>query len=341
MIRSVARCALIATIAASGFGCSIGDDATSTSRTARTTTTTTAATPSTVGRSVTQALLDQVCSGAPSITDAGVISAPQITEASGLVASRDQPGVWWVHNDSGDSARIFAIDDSGQLLDLVGLAGADNRDWEDIAIGPGASPEEPDQIYVGDIGDNALLQNDVEGARDSIQVFRLDEPIVDTGASAGAQPPPVPVDTLTFVYPDGPHDAESLLVDPIEGDLLIITKNWARAGDSGVYRAPVGLQNGSTTTLEHVATVPIEPGTLVTGADVSPDGTVVALRSYGAVDLYERPAGSPLWSAFDQTPCAGPVPIESQGEAIGFAADGASYMTVSEGDEPDLHRTTG
>ena len=132
---------------------------------------------------------------------------------------------------------------------------------------------------------------------------------------------------------------EAMVVDPVSGDLVFVTKEWSRLGTSGVYRSPAGLAAGSTTTLERVGEVPLEPGTLVTGADVTRDGSLVALRSYGAVDLYRRPAGEPLWAAFSTTPCSGPSPGELQGESIAFAPDGGSYMTVAEGPDPVLHLT--
>jgi hypothetical protein len=107
-----------------------------------------------------------------------------------------------------------------------------------------------------------------------------------------------------------------------------------------VFRGDAAAEDGSTTELELVGSVPLEPGTLVTAADVTRDGSLVALRSYGAVHLYERPAGEPLWAAFETTPCEGPVPTEQQGESLGFAPDGSSYLTVSEGEQQTLHRTT-
>ena len=106
-----------------------------------------------------------------------------------------------------------------------------------------------------------------------------------------------------------------------------------------MFRAPGGAPAGSSTVLESEGALDLRLATLVTGIDVSPDGAVVALRSYDGVDLYPRPAGRPLWSAFDEQPCAGPHPLEKQGEAIGFAADGGSYATIGEGESPTLHLT--
>lgn len=293
------------------------------------------------GDSPTAALLESICTGAATIVDAGVIASPDISEASGLAASRRNPGAWWIHNDSGDSARLFAIDAAGALLATVALDGADARDWESIAVGP-PEVDGAATVYLGDTGDNSVMR-DPSGGRGSIRVYRFTEPRLASGEAGSAgtagEQLRASVDTLVFEFPEQAHDVEALLVDPVSGDLVVVTKDWQRTGVSQVFRASADAAAGSTTTLELVGSVPLEPGTLVTAADTSPDGAVVALRSYGAVHLYERPAGEPLWAAFETVPCEGPSPGEIQGESLGFDLDGASYLTVSEGAGQVLHRT--
>src|SRR4051812_21724822 len=102
----------------------------------------------------------------------GHVATPAATELSGLVLSRAHRGVLWTHNDSGDRARGFAIAPDGRLLGEVAVTGAENFDWEDIAIGPG--PGSRDTLYVGDIGDNVAQRSD-------IAVYRMQEPAVDSG----------------------------------------------------------------------------------------------------------------------------------------------------------------
>jgi hypothetical protein len=288
----------------------------------------------------TQQLLASVCTGAAEIADTGVIATPEIGEASGLAASRRNAGAWWIHNDSGDDARMFAIDAEGELLATVELDGAIARDWESIAVGPPVEglPGEGGTatVYLGDTGDNSVIR-DPSAGRGSIRIYRFAEPVIDPAARD--QQVTASVDTIVFEFPEGPRDVEALMVDPLEGDLVVVTKDWQRSGVAEVYRAPADAAAGSTTTLERVGSVPLEAGTLVTAADTSPDGSVVALRSYGAVNLYERPEGEPLWAAFETVPCEGPVPSEIQGEALGFDLDGGSYLTVSEGTGQTLHRT--
>ncbi len=75
-------------------------------------------------------------------------------ESSGLVVSKKNPNTIWVNNDSGDTARLFAISTTGALRGIYALDGATAFDWEDIAMGPGPKKNVP-YLYVGDTGDNA------------------------------------------------------------------------------------------------------------------------------------------------------------------------------------------
>jgi hypothetical protein len=267
----------------------------------------------------------------------GTIASAALDETSGIAASRRVGGVWWVHNDSGDTARVFAIGTDGRDLGEYALAGATAVDWEDIAAGPGPTAG-VSYLYLADIGDNAK-------SRGSVQVYRVAEPLVDPSAAPGPPQTLNDVAQLNFTYPDGSHDAEGFIVDPSTGQLFVVTKDLA-GGVAQVYRAPANLAGGSTTTLTHVATVSLGAGQGVTGADVSPAGDVVGLRTYLAVFLFPRASGEPLSQAFTQPSCAGAAPpfgsassaSEPQGEAIGFTRDGRGYVTVSEGAHPPLHR---
>jgi hypothetical protein len=271
---------------------------------------------------------DAACRGTLVTSTPGTVASPAVVELSGIGAGRLTDGVWWVHNDSGDSARVFAVGSDGRDLGEYALGGASAIDWEDIAVGPGPLAG-MNYLYVGDIGDNAKT-------RASIQVYRVLEPAVDT--SVTTPPPPqtlTGVAKLTFVYPDGPHDAEALLVDPSSGEVFILTKDFS--GIAQVFRAPANLAAGSSTTLTSVGTVSLGSGGAVTAADVTPTGDVVGLRTYFSVRLFPRVAGTPLVQSFAQPPCAGATVSEAQGEAIGFTRDGRGYVTASEGAHPALH----
>jgi len=281
-------------------------------------------------------LFQAACSGWLKVTNAGTVTDPAIDEASGIAASRANPGEWWVHNDSGDSARFFLIDGSAKVRATVEVDGATAHDWEDIAVGAPYRAPTGGSVYLADIGDNGAMKPNGT-TRPDIQVYRVTEPVVPKGAAPTTLH--VTAEKFTFTYPDGGHDAETLMVDPATNDLLIVTKNWSLLGRSSIYRAPADLKPGSTTVLQKVGDVKVPRATLVTGGDISTDGSVIALRSYTAVRLYKRTAGQSVAAALGSKPCTGPRPREKQGEAIGFALDGASYATISEGTDPVLHLT--
>ncbi len=253
---------------------------------------------------------------------AGVVKSNLVREASGIVASRQSPGVLWVHNDSGDAARIFAIDAKAVFLGVCNIAGARARDWEDIAVGPGPDPNRH-YLYLGDIGDN-------QGRHPDVTVYRVPEPRVDAGFPFGATTAG-PADAVVLTYPDGPRDAETLLVDPLTRDIYIISK---REMFSKVYLAPWPQSTTQRTEMQPVALLPW--GFAVAG-DVSPDGRRVIVRSMLNASLWNRPVGAPLWQAFAGEQVQLPLMDEPQGEGICFDGKGAGYFTIGETDYPPLY----
>jgi hypothetical protein len=285
-----------------------------------------------------------LCRATPSVL--GRIQAPDIKEASGMAASRRNDGVLWVHNDSGDTARVFALDRTGALLGTYSLAGAAAVDWEDMAIGPGPD-DGVDYLYLADIGDNNAVRSEID-------VYRVPEPQVPLTSDIRLGGEISGVDKLVFHYPDHAHDAETLLVDQANGDLVIVTKELT-APPSLVFRAPTSVQPNTPYTLEQVGQIdfkalpsavsipddapPIPRGVpfLPTGGDVSPNGSFIAIRTYGTVWIWYHAKGSPLWDAFASAPCEAPSTIEPQGEAIAFDPNGRGYTTASEGTNVPLN----
>jgi hypothetical protein len=280
-------------------------------------------------------VLQAACNGTLTASTTGQVANASVVEASGIAASRLVDDVYWVHNDSGNAAEVYAIGGDGRDLGTYTVSNATNQDWEDIAVGPGPVAGVP-YLYLADIGDNAK-------ARENVAVYRVPEPTVNPAAPTGGT---LTAEKLTFTYPDGAHDAEAFVVDPVSGDLFVITK---AIGGAQVFRAPAGLAAGSTTMLTQVATVSL--GFLVdvvTGADVSPSGDTIALRTYTSVLMYQRLPNQPLASAFSGQVCLGAAPglgtapnQELQGEAIGFTRSGNGYVTVAEGAHPSVHRFLG
>ncbi|MBC7645333.1 MAG: hypothetical protein H7123_09405, partial [Thermoleophilia bacterium] len=199
----------------------------------------------------------------------GRTSDPRLTEISGVVASATRPDTYWVHNDSGDSPRVFSLNEHGDVLSEVTVKGAKARDWEDIAIGPGSRPG-VSAVYVADTGDNLHI-------RRSVQVYRFDEPSA-TDTSVDAQ-------RLNFQFPDHlSHNVESVFVDPRTGDLMMVGKR-DKSG-ARLYRAPKTMVDAGGGRLESAGLLDIGP--LATGADISADGSQIVVRPYSRAYLWRR-----------------------------------------------------
>ena len=278
---------------------------------------------------------DEPCARFGSGVVSGHVESSKLTEISGVVASRRHPGVYWTHNDSGGRPEFYALTLDGTDLGAYPLTGATAVDWEDIAIGPkrGATGS---YLYAGDIGDNAAELPGVMGTpRDHITVYRVAEPAAAPhapGATLGG------VEKFTLHYPAGANDAEAMLVDPVSGDLVIITKS--PLGLSRVMVAPAAsLIDGATITLVDAGGIQIIPpvkvstfpGTWLTGADISPDGSLILLRTYQQVLAFTRAPGQSVPDALQGERCVAPSVDEQQGEAVAIAADMSRYVTVSEG----------
>ncbi len=257
----------------------------------------------------------------------GVVDKEAGKEISGLAASRRHPGVLWVNND-GAKERLFAISTNGNALAAVKLP-VQIADAEDLAMGPGPGGTNESWIYLGDIGDN-------ERKRASVQVLRFPEPVLPPQTKKK-----LPVirlekwETLVLRYPDGPHNAEALLVDNVTGDLFIATKEPTRAR---VYRAARGeLRPGLTTRLTLVRDLAMND---ISGGGISPDGGFIVLRRERTAWAWKREVGQTVVEALQagagRVPVVGP-PLEPNGETIAFAADGGGYFTISEGERPAIY----
>lgn len=254
----------------------------------------------------------------------GPIADP-LVELSGLVASRAQPGVFFAHNDSGDSPRFFALATTGAIAQTYVLDGGLASDWEDIALGPCPTGT---CVYLGDIGDNLRV-------RTNYAIYRVPEPTVLAGTTS------VPWERFSYEYPGGAkHNSEAIFMHPVTGRLYLVTKE--DASPSEVYRFPLPFDSSRTATLEFVATLTV-PGATdrpLTAADVNVCGTAVLLRMYNRlVELRLPPGETDFERIFSVDPVTVPFANEGQGEAVAYGADGQSYFTASEKlvDPPPLY----
>ena len=232
-----------------------------------------------------------------------------IDEASGIADSKANTGHLWVQQDSGNPNDIALLAQNGVLLKKIIIKSAVNRDWEDLATGPGPVSG-TNYIYLGDIGDNAL-------AASEYNIYRFPEPLSSTDTVFNWE-------KLTFSYPDGSHDAEAMMVDNATKDIFIITK---QDSPSRVYRIPYP-QN---TTGDNIA---IFAGTLsfggATGAAISNDGTEMLVRTYTSVYYWKKTASQSIEELLASNPVTLETQFEPQGEAICFKNDRSGFFTLSE-----------
>jgi hypothetical protein len=270
-----------------------------------------------------------VCPSVLPTTKEGQLQDDQVDEASGLVASHKNPGVYWVHNDSGDSARAFALDGQGRALARLELSNVDANDIEDIALARGKAGA-PDMLYLADTGNNIKRHP-------TVQLYRVAEPLLDlrkdhvTVERAAEE--------FEVRYEDGKHDAETLLVDPESGDLFLVAKSHLLLREElvGVYRiAASELRAGKPATARKVATIALGP---TTGGDIAPDGSAIMVRNYWSAMYWPRAPGESVGQAMSRPGCRLPVSdVAHQGESLAFSADGKAYLTVPEGSHPTIYR---
>lgn len=243
----------------------------------------------------------------------GTPDEASLEELSGLVSAG---GLLYAVGDSGSDRAVAVMDGNCAVQRWLPLP-VDPYDVEDMASGPDG------RLWLADTGDNGRR-------RETVALIAMDR---DTGAG----------ELHRLTYPDGPHDAETVLVQR-DGTPLIVTKEVFGAGN--VYR-PVGgvavgdLASPGPTPLEKVGTLdvsatngvddattgsgttaPAVHSTMFTGGAVSPDGTVAAVRSYSDVFLFSAPDGD-LATAFAAGPAVrAHVPEQPQGESVAFTEDG-------------------
>jgi hypothetical protein len=233
-----------------------------------------------------------------------LVHLPPLPEASGLAIGRSAR--LWMHNDSG-AAELIAVDTEGAVAGRLTLDGARVEDWEAIASGPCGNGT---CLFIGDIGDN-------DASRKQITVYRVAEP-AEPGGSVKAE-------AFHATYPDGAHDAETLIVAP-DGILFIVTK-----GDTGpiaVYRFPRDIKSGSTVKLERVGKAIAEkPGdkARITDGSISRDGNWVVLRTKTALMFYRGDAF--MRGEFEEVRRVDVSSLkEPQGEAVVFGPGNTVYL---------------
>jgi len=214
----------------------------------------------------------------------------RITGSSGLV--RDPSAdIYWTVNDSGDEGTAYGVRDDGNVEGIVAFRAAP-RDVEAVAMSGR-------RLYVADIGDN-------RARRAFVTVYYFNDPEPNNRT--------VSYRSYDFSYPDGAHDAETLLVDG-SGRLYLVTKE----AKGGIYQAPENPSRQGINQLERVGDAPA----FVTDGVFLPDGKGIALRTYVSVLVLDEDSYRPVARAA--------TPPQQQGESLALALDGRSLLLGSEG----------
>jgi hypothetical protein len=236
-----------------------------------------------------------------------------IDESSGIIKSRRYPdkNVFWTHNDSGDSARIFAVDGTGKLLREVAIPKAKNVDWEEITM------DEQGRLIICDTGDNFRK-------RKTIELYRIKEP-----DALDANEKVADAETFRFRYPkgEGPFDAEAVLV---RGEnAYLFTKETDR---TRCYRLPLPeIPPADGKPVEAVRVAESNTFSVATGAAITSDGRHVALLNYIVIVVVDLPA------PFEKLP-DGPAQLLTSPRRLRYAFLGQTEAIAWDGD--DLVLTT-
>jgi hypothetical protein len=251
----------------------------------------------------------------------GRLDHPPIREASGIVASRKHPGIFWVHNDSGNPPAIYAVKRDGRLVRefVVGVA---NLDWEDIAT------DDAGHLFLGDIGNN-------EGRLPIRVIYRIDEP---DPAKPAKEPLPVTLSSY-YRFPSRAErfDAESLVIE--KGRALIVAKTFDKR-PAEIYAIPLDPPASllKPALPELVGTLPgfTEP---VTGASLSDDGKWLAACSLEVTRVYERGAGGWKFLGSVRYLAEGIEAITWDGRDLLIAGEGRGIYRIKDGSWRDDPRS--
>jgi len=273
----------------------------------------------------------------PAVERIAKIEHKPLDEISGLARST-RYDVWWVHNDSGDRARIFAIDGEGRVVypswlaekyrgetasdddarepwPGIAIENAANVDWEELAlIG--------DKLFIAEMGNNG-------NARRDLGVYVLNEPNPRAVDRARA------LKFLPVVYPDQEEfpakqwqfDCEAIFGH--EGKLYFLTKHRID-GIAMSIRRGTKLYRLDTehTDRENVLTLIERHETIgpPTACSLSPDGRFLAVLGLVEVWVFERPKTGDAW-------LSGPgrmlkLPFAQTKQAEGICWDDAETLRI-------------
>lgn len=258
-----------------------------------------------------------------------ILEDKRLNESSGLTPGVRDPSVFWTMNDSGGEPCVFAIDRSGKTRAKVRVRDAANFDWEDIASGK--NEQGAPTLFIGDIGDNLFI-------RASIQVYQIPEPEINAPGQPVEEIETAAPQIWRANYPDGRHNAESLLLHPQTRRLYILTKS--DDGRCALYAFPQTLQPKVSMVLEKVADLAFpslirvgkrpHDNCMTTGASFSPDGSRMVVSTYSSLYEWLLPREKSLAEALKQAPVRIEPELLRQTEGVCYDRDSLTLWITSE-----------
>ncbi|MDJ0699292.1 MAG: endonuclease/exonuclease/phosphatase family protein [Woeseiaceae bacterium] len=269
----------------------------------------------------------------PIIRIAGHIESDRLDEASGLARSGRDANLFWSMNDDGP-AVLYALDREGRKRGRVGIRGAENRDWEDLAS---FELDGVPYLLVADIGDNETRRK-----KSTLYVIEEPDPATDKVDIAWR---------IDFRYPDGARDAESVAVDVERGQVLLLTK---RDIPPLVYALPLRPDGDDTVeaerlggleTLRRPKRVDVQSATFTkdwhwqpTAMDIGSDNRLAIVLTYADIYVYRRDPSESWYEAIARPPLSLGLRGIHNAESIAIAADGKTALVTTEGkNAPVLH----
>jgi len=258
----------------------------------------------------------------------GMLLDARLDEISGLAASHAHDGVLWMLDDGGNDARLFAVGTRGGLQATFQVDDVAKTDWEDIAA---FELDGRHYLLVADTGDNG-------GLRRTLQLHVFEEPArVADGVLR-------PAWTIVFRWPDGPRDCEAVAVDPVRGEVLLVSKRRQPPelfalplrpppGAGTLVARPLGrlagMPQGDT---DEVAANPelARIRSQVTAADIAPDRRAMVVMTYRDVLLYRRRPREDWAGALSRPPEVHPLPLLPQAEAVAWTPDSQGLYATGE-----------
>jgi len=255
------------------------------------------------------------------------ITSHHLPELSGLTTSTRRPNELWAINDSGNSSRLYRLDESLNVVQIVKLK-PDNRDWEDLSS---YTDGQYTWIVIAETGDNNKKHKKAK-----LYFYREDKLL------SADKKRLLPDRILRFNYPTSPQDVEAIAIDPALNEIILISKKNTKSPKA--YSLKLNGKNKQTavsiTKLKHLknaskfsvlaAKLTRHNLDAVTAMDISKDGSKAVVLTYTDVWLYQREAKQSWNDAFKIEPQHLGRHRLQQAEAISFSLDDTKIWVTSE-----------